>query len=757
MTDNIEFSGKVFKILFHDKETGFAIFEIRQGMKSINAKGTVDILQRGDTVTCQGYMETDKKWGPYLKMTSFKNVPPTNRSDIVNQLMNMAIKGLGQKTCLRIVDLFEEDTFKILDNDPEELYKVPKLTRDVATKIIEEWKLNRSSLIEKNKLVSLGFTPKQAGEILDHYKKEFKIEILMYNPYILINIPTIKIRFSDLDVIALRNGIHKEDNNRINAGCEHTIKNYMRNSGDTLMEYDMFVSESRKLLGLPKEKLENHIKTTLAQMFHIADDKRDNKSYIQLANVYNAESSIGHKISDILKFPSMKLNGWERLLKNSREEKGHFISGFELTDEQHNAIKIAIENNICVINGGPGVGKTTTLDLLLDVLKRSGKKITLCAPTGKAAKRMQESTKMPSKTIHRTLQYGPYGFELNAGNPLETDVIVIDEFSMVDLSLAYHLFEAINHKTKVIIVGDINQLPSIGAGAVLKNIIESNVVPVARITKIQRQAAFSRIIVNSHRVNEGLMPESGNSDDNMKNDFFFIRTKNDQSTLEMIDQIIGNSDKEGRVYSAYRALKGNETTFNAKENCQVLTPIHSTAVGTQNLNALLQENLNPVEDGFDSIEVGDVSFRMNDNVMQKVNDHEQKIYNGDAGYISFILNNKHNKSDTFARVVYKDEDSKDFAITYKPAKLRDELILSYAITIHKSQGSEYPVVIIPIPHGYTPNLDRSLIYTAITRGKHLVIMIGSEKQLMKGIQNVSSRVRKTRLLERIVQAYSSRD
>lgn len=754
MSDKVEISGKVLNVSYHDKETNYAIFSVRQGIRSVAVKGNVDILFKGDNVVCQGYMADDKKYGPYLKMTSFESIIPTSRTDIINQLMNMGIKGLGPKNCERIADTFGEKTFSVIDNTPDKLFEVHKLPHPLAEEIIKEARTNRAALIHKNSLIKMGFTGKQASQIYDAYKKDFNLNALKSNLYILLTHPLIKIKFDDVDIIALKHGTAKNDPHRLNAGCDYIIRLYMRNSGDTLMEYKVFKNQACKILDIPQNDLISHVERISNDTFHIEEDKRDNIEYIQLYSAYYYEKRVAEKVSSILKYPSMRLNGWKNHLKESREEKGHFISGFELTDEQLNAIQVAIENNMCIINGGPGVGKTTTLDLLLDVLKRLGKSITLCAPTGKASKRMQESTKMPAKTIHRTLQYGPYGFELNDMNPIVTDVVVIDEFSMVDFSLAYHLFEAISPRTKVIVVGDINQLASIGSGAVLKNFIECNVIPVARITKIQRQAASSRIIVNAHRINKGLMPEYGNDDPDseMKNDFFFIRTKDNEGTLKFIDQMIGDTSKEGRIYNAYRALRGEETTFNVKENCQVLTPVHATMIGTQNLNALLQHNLNPLEDGDDSIEVSDISFRKNDNVMQRVNDHEQKIYNGDAGYINFVA--KGGAKNTFARVVYKDENGLEFSINYTTAKLREELMLSYAITIHKSQGSEYPAIIIPIPHGYTANLDRSLIYTAVTRGKHLVILVGSERQLIEGIKNVSSRIRKTRLLERIIQAYT---
>lgn len=760
-----EISG-VALVKYLNNENGYSIFEVRTKKGIVLVKGTVDMIRNGDTVTCKGFMTTDKKPNPkfgnplYLKMTEFINNPPTDRSNIISHLMSSGIKGLGKMTCLNIVDTFGDKTFFILDNEPERIHDVPKIKKAVAEEIILSWKENRSSHIIRNQLISLGFTAHHTKQIIDVYKKDVPISAIKSNPYMLLSQPSISINFEALDYIALRIGIPKTDNFRIIAGSEYTVRLYMKKTGNTIMEYDIFYKDSKKLLGLSSSEFDTFINSTFEKHFHVETDKRlvveidsveTYVKYVQNISVYNAEISIAMDVASIKAYPFKPIDNWEKILYESQKEKGHFISGFTLTDEQHNAISVAINNNICIINGGPGVGKTTTLDLLLDIFKKSGKRMLLCAPTGKAAKRMQESTNLPAQTIHRSLEYGPFGFTKNSSDPLDYDIIVVDEFSMVSLGLASSLLSAISPSTKLIIVGDTNQLASIGAGCVLKDFITSNVIPVAKITKIQRQAAASKIIMNSHRVNNGLMPTDKieNNDIEMINDFFFIRTTSDEKTLEMINSIIGTKKSEGRVYDAYRKLKGDETTFNAKDNCQVLTPIHSTLVGTSNLNSILQNNLNPDTGSIQSIEVGEKVFRYNDNVMQMKNDHDQKIYNGDAGCVSVIINSTMDK-DKFANVLYKDERGLTFPIKYNPSKLREELMLSYAITIHKSQGSEYPVVIIPIPHYYMPNMDRSLIYTAITRGKHLVIMIGSEQQLNRAVQNDISRIRKTRLVEKLI-------
>lgn len=765
----IELSGKVIRVNYHNKENGYAIFTMSANHSIVTVKGTVDMIRERDTVKCKGMMTLDKrpnqnsqfKNEPFLKMAEFLNVPPTDRSNIITHLMDSGIKGLGKMTCINIVDTFGNDTFAILDNNPERIYEVPKIKNAVAEEIISSWKENRSAHIIRNQLVNLGFTSNNAKQIIEVFPKMTSLSFIRENPYMLLSHPSIKIKFEALDYIALRLGISKTDHYRIISGCEDSIRVYMRKTGNTIMEYDFFYKESRKLLGISTEDFNDFVDKFLDRHFHVETDKRysiendgikSNVKYIQMRSVYNYEVSIATDIANIKSYPFTPIYEWESILAESQREKGHFISGFRLTDEQKNAIDVAINNNICIINGGPGVGKTTTLDLLLDIFKKSKMNMFLCAPTGKAAKRMQETTGIQSRTIHRMLEYGTHGFSKNSSNQLECNILVVDEFSMVDLKLASHLFDAIHPSTKVILVGDINQLPSIGAGCVLRDLINSNVIPVAKITKIQRQAAASKIIVNSHRVNNGLMPDDKiESQDGIEmiDDFFFIRTKNDNSTLEMIDNIVGNKKKEGRVYSAYRKLKGEETTFNVKDNCQLLTPIHATLIGTANLNSLLQDNLNPDNGSIQSIEAGDKVFRYNDNVMQQKNDHEQKIYNGDAGYVSTIINTPMDKN-KFAHIIYKDDKGLEFHVNYNTAKLRDELMLSYAITIHKSQGSEYPVVIIPIPHLYTPNMDRSLIYTALTRGKHLVIMIGSEQQLYRAVQNDSSRVRKTRLVEKLI-------
>ena len=581
-------------------------------------------------------------------------------------------------------------------------------------KIVETWIEKRISPNVISELTSYGLDFNHALKLYKLYNAD-AVKFLKTKPYELLqSIPTLS--FEDIDKIALKNGHSREDSSRILQGILFAFRTEENGLGNCAVDYNTLLKKSKIILKIDQALINKVLELGYNAKYF---DKYDINGieYWQSFKISKLEEDIAYFLKQIA---STKAYGIQDLdIKLQREEK----KSFALNDEQKAAVQNSIESKINIINGGPGVGKTTVLKQLIAVVKREGYSVLLCAPTGRAAQRMAESTGTPAFTIHRALEYNPMeaGFSKNTQNPLEYDFIVVDEFSMVDIYMMHSLLAAISKKSHLVIIGDTNQLPSIGPGSILKDLIDSGCITVSRVEKIYRQAAQSKIIVNAHRINQGQMVETTDG----KSDFYFISTKNDESTLEKITDLVSN-----RIESAFG--------IDPKTGIQLLTPIHDQVLGTKNLNNVIQGILNPDES--DGLKKGNFTYKKNDNIMQIKNNYDKLVFNGDVGIVDRIA------QDGILATFAEQE-------VFYSKKEMDEITLSYAITIHKSQGSEYPAVIIPVSHKFSSMLDRSLLYTAVTRGKSLVIVIGSKVLFEKALQNEISRRRNTCLKEKLMKAF----
>lgn len=681
-------------------------------------------LYKGQQLIVEGYWTLSNKYGEQFVIEKLSEPKLNSFESIEAFLKSGLIKGIGPKTAIAIIETFGLDVIDMLDENPSRLLEVPRIGRKTLEKIKLSWEETRTGPKIIEEITNLGFPEKISLRIYKIYKNN-SLTRIKETPYSLLT-HVYGLSFELLDSIALKNGVSRDDSERIRVCLDDVLSQNGESTGNTIFEKEDILNQ----LAL-RSKL---TKSALAPILDELEYKKKFKTiikhkdgieefYLQKYEIYQKEKEIVFFIRSLLSFPTHEVYKIKDAIERTTE--------LALTDEQKQAMIDSMLEKINIINGGPGVGKTTVLKALVKVFKESGYSVALCAPTGKAAKRMSESAGMEAKTIHRALEYNPINnsFIKNNENKLDYDVVVVDEFSMVDIHIMSDLIKAIKQDSHFIMLGDVDQLPSVGMGALLRDMISSGVINVSKITKIQRQAADSKIIKNAYKVNSGDMVENFESN---KDDFFFLPSKNDKDTLNKIRLLVGDKNETGRIEKSFG--------FNPIKDVQILVPEHDGLLGTTNLNKYLQELLNPIPENNELyvFNHGDHSFRVNDNVMQMKNDHENKVYNGDAGVVSEVRYDGDGINILF--------QGKNISMHYAPKEFKD-IKLAYAITIHKSQGSEYPVVIIPISHKNSFNLDRSLIYTAITRGKKKVIMIGSEEQIKKGIQNTRSRERVTNLLE----------
>lgn len=705
------------KIRFYNEENGYIILQASSDEhKSFSITGNSYNIEEKEVIECEGEWVIDKKFGQQFVASKIEISKPDTLEGIRLYLSSGILPGIGPTSAAKIVSHFKDKVFDILDKNPARLLDVQGIGRKTLNKIIESWNEKRISPNIINELHTYGLDFNSSLKLYKAFGED-SIKFLKSKPYELISIIT-TLSFEDIDKIALKNGHTKEDSARILQGILYAFKIEEDSFGNCAVEYDVIVEKAYKILKIHKEYIEKVLELGYSAKYF---DKYliNDKEYWQSFKISKLEEDIAFFLKKISTTKPYGVSNLEDKIK--REE----AKSFPLSEEQRDAIHKSINNKINIINGGPGVGKTTVLKQLISIVKREGYSVLLCAPTGRAAQRMAESTGVPAFTIHRALEYNPMeqGFSKNMSNPLEYDFIVIDEFSMVDIYMMHSLLAAVNKNSHLIIIGDTNQLPSIGPGSVLKDLIDSNCIAVSRIVQIRRQAAKSKIIVNAHRINEGLMVENSTDADS---DFYFISTKSDASTLEKIKELV-----ENRIEKAFN--------IDPKTGIQLLTPVHAEALGTKNLNNTMQKILNFTDE--EGLKKGNYTYQKNDNIMQVKNNYDKMVFNGDVGIIDRIAQD--GVLATFA----------EQEVFYSKKEM-EEIMLSYAITIHKSQGSEYPAVIIPISHKFSSMLDRSLLYTAVTRGKNLVIIVGSKTLFEKALQNEISRRRNTCLKEKIMKCFT---
>ena len=716
-------SGQIERITFTNEENGFTIAKVKvEGKRDlVTVIGNLMAPMPGEIIDMQGEWAHHPKFGEQFKVARFKTQVPATVYGIKKYLGSGLIKGLGPVMAKRIVDRFGEDTLDIIENQIGRLAEVKGIAEKSIAKIAKAWDQQRDIRDVMIFLQGHGVSSAYATKIFKRYGDR-SIAVVKQNPYRLAS-DIFGIGFLKADRIAKELGFSNDCRARVEAGVVYTL-NQLSDDGHVYFPYAQLVERCREALGIEQEAVVQAIGSLHAdKQIIIVDLNEDIENYLEnnkavyLARLHQYETGIANRLKALLSTPkSIRAVDSARAIEWVQQQLS-----FQPAANQKDAVRYALENKVMVITGGPGTGKTTIVRVMLKIFSQMKIRIMLAAPTGRAAKRMNEMTGHEAKTIHRLLEYSihKHGFQRNEKNPLDCDLLIIDEASMIDTILMYHLLKAIPAPATCIFVGDVNQLPSVGPGNVLNDMIASGALPVVELTEIFRQAKTSRIIVNAHKINEGQLPSfesSGLFDPN--NDFYFIEQDDADKVLEIVLELV-----KSRIPGRFG--------FDALDDIQVLTPMHKGVVGAVNLNDQLQSALNP---GNGAIVRGDRTFRVNDKVMQIRNNYDKDIFNGDIGRITAIRPQERQLTVSFdhRQIVY------DFSEL-------DEIVLAYAISVHKSQGSEYPVVILPILTQHYILLQRNLIYTAVTRGRSLVVMVGSRKALAMGVNNNQTQQRYTRL------------
>lgn len=725
--------GYVEHIIYQNEENGYTVLNLVSEEEEITCVGIFHGVGEGETLELSGEYTDHPSYGRQFKMVSFQVKLPEDILSMERYLGSGAIKGIGAALATRIVRKFKQDTFRIIEEEPERLAEVKGISQRKAMEIAEQAEGKREQRQAMIFLQQYGVSQSLAVKIYQTYGAEL-YGILKENPYRLAD-DIRGVGFRIADEIASRIGIHTDSDFRIRSGILYTLIQASL-EGHTCLPKQLLSQKASELLNIEPEYIEKHYMDLAINKKLVIKEMQD-IPYIYASSYYYMEmnTAVMLKRLDIsYDVPQIEIESRIRSIERS--------SDFELDELQVQAVREAVCHGLVVITGGPGTGKTTTINTIIRYFELEGMDIFLAAPTGRAAKRMSETTGFEAKTIHRMLELNggvedSAGFERNEENPLEADVIIVDEMSMVDSSLMHSMLKAVAAGTRLILVGDVNQLPSVGAGSVLKDIIESEQFHVVRLTRIFRQAAQSDIIVNAHKINGGEEVVL----DNKSMDFFFLKRYDANVIISVVIQLI------------QQKLPGfvDAEPF----DIQVLTPMRKGLLGVERLNHILQQYLNPQDKDKTEKEHGDIVFREGDKVMQTKNNYQLEweirskyglaiekglgVFNGDMGIIRSI-----NHYQETVTVEFEERRMVDYSF-----KQIDELELAYAITIHKSQGSEYPAVVIPLLTGPRMLMNRNLLYTAVTRAKKCVTLVGNDVTFQQMIANTSEQKRYTGLRERL--------
>ena len=697
-------------ITYQNQENGYSV--LQASVKGFRDKqtlvGTFHEVTVGACLVVEGEWKVDKRYGRQFAAQSWEEELPATIVGIEKYLGSGLVKGIGPKFAKLIVSHFGLATFDVIENEIDRLLEVPGIGKTRVALIRTSWEKQKDVKDIMVFLQGHGVSSTFAAKIYKKYGKE-SIEKVSDNPYCLAD-DIWGIGFKTADSIAKNLGYTNNDPRRCRSGILYTLGK-LSEEGHVYAEREQLLKTAKELLQADEEP----ITTTLDQMIEKEDLVIDEDA-IFLPPFYYAECGVANKLKRLIDTSSKDL-----FEEDVNIEKIVRKTGIHYDDVQVAAIKQAVQSKVMVLTGGPGTGKTTTTIGIIAALQSMGLRILLADPTGRAAKRMSEATGKEAKTIHRLLEYNPAeGYGRNDENPLDGGALIVDECSMIDVILMNSLLKAIPIDMRLILVGDIDQLPSVGAGNVLRDIIDSERIPVVRLTRIFRQAMSSRIITNAHRINQGYFPDISNGKDT---DFFFIQKEDPSLVAAEIVNIVKN-----RIPKAYHI---------STNDIQVLTPMQRSVVGAANLNVILQEAINPEGE---SLSRGGFKYRQGDRVMQIRNNYDKDVFNGDVGYIESV-----NMDDRSLTVRFEERH-----VEYEDSEL-DELTLAYATTIHKSQGSEYPVVVIPLLMTHFVMLQRNLVYTGITRAKKICIIVGTTKALAYSIHNMVVQKRNTRLKERLSQ------
>lgn len=719
----------VTKTTFHSAESGYSVLRcITKSMMGmtypVTVVGPMPEVADGASLSLEGEWDTHPKYGDQFKVSRFEEILPVTKKGIENYLGSGRIKGLGPVTAKQVVDTFGTDAFHIIENEPEKLLTIRGIGKVTLEKIKASWAAQKEVKHIMVFLQGLNASPGLAMKIYHVYGSE-SVTVVKKNPYRLAD-EVRGIGFKIADEIAMGLGFEKNCYFRLKSGIIYTL-NELSNQGHCYATWKQLAEDAGALLDTETPEIEITICHMVKEGLLIREEEEDT---VYLPAMYYAELGVARRFKRLIDRPCRRACRADMIVD---EVSGTL--GIQYNETQLEAIKTALASNVMVLTGGPGTGKTTTTLGIIQALLRSGKDVLLAAPTGRASKRLSEATGMHATTIHRLLEFKPDGtFSRNQENPLEGGALVVDECSMVDIVLMNNLMKAIPVGMRLILVGDTDQLPSVGTGDVLRDIIKSERLPVIRLTEIFRQAAGSRIIANAHRINKGQkIDTSGGAD----SDFFFARVDaglnpdapdyGETVNLRIAELIKKYCTKNLPEYYGVDPMK----------DIQVLAPSRKGMCGTETLNRLLQENLNPEKL---CIKHGITEYRLGDKVIQIRNNYDKGVFNGDIGTICTV-----NPEDKELSVDFDGQ-----AIPYDIAEL-NELELAYAITIHKSQGSEYPIVVVPLTMSNYIMLSRNLLYTGVTRAKKILVLIGEQRALNRAVKNKSAAFRNTRLRERLVE------
>ena len=709
--------GSVERVTFHSEESGFCVLRVKvRGQRDlVTVVGTAAVVTAGEYVECRGGWNNDRRHGLQFKAQHLRVVPPSTLEGIEKYLGSGMVKGIGPHFARKLVRAFGEAVFDVIEQKPERLLELEGIGPKRKERVTEAWaeqKVIREIMVF---LQSHGVGTARAVRIYKTYGDQ-AVERVRENPYRLA-LDIHGIGFKTADGIAQRLGIPGDSLIRAQAAVRHMLQQ-ISGQGHCAAYQQKLVESTAKMLEVPEPIVATAIEAELAAE-NLVQETIEGEIALFLTPLYRSEKGVAWHLVRLLKGSP----AWGEIDTGKAIPWAEEQTGLQLSRSQRQAVSLSVNGKVTVITGGPGVGKTTVVNSILTIVRAKGANVRLCAPTGRAAKRLSDTTGFEAKTVHRLLEFEPktMGFKHDQDEPLDADLLVMDEVSMMDIVLMNQLLRAVPDHTAVLLVGDVDQLPSVGAGAVLADIIASEVIPTVCLTEIFRQAASSRIIFNAHRINQGLLPEKPK--DNEESDFYFIPGETPQAIHAKLMQVVTQ-----RIPAHFGLHPINDV--------QVLTPMNRGGLGARSLNIDLQARLNP--DGNPRINRFGWIYAPNDKIIQTVNNYDKEVFNGDIGRVVRI--------DEEVGLISINFDGR--VVEYEAGEL-DEISLAYATSVHKSQGSEYPAVVIPLAMQHYMLLERNLLYTAVTRGKKLVVIIGQIKALAMAVKRVGSMKRLTNLQRRL--------
>jgi exodeoxyribonuclease V alpha subunit len=711
--------GTVTRIIYHNPANGYTVIALQVGASQATAVGSTLGLADGETLRLHGQWIDSRKYGRQFEFEHYELVRPVTRDAIVAYLSSGLVEGVGPVMAKRLVDKFGERTLEILDQQPERLTEVEGIGRTRAAALRNAWKASEHAHRVMVFLQQHGLGPTLAARIYQHFGSR-SMTIIERQPYRLAD-EIYGIGFLTADRIAQVGGITPDDPTRIVAGLKHVLRR-ASDDGHFYLPADVLLSASRRLLDLDEAIVELELERALRESQLIREDYDGCNAYY-LPGMLSTEKNLAAGLLELGAAPTSvppPLNEMKQWL-GQRVTMG----ATELSDEQLEAVHMALEGPVSVITGGPGTGKTTVTRAISDACDAQGWQVALCSPTGRAAKRLSQLAGKPASTIHRLLAYDPrtHAFSHNADEPLQTDLVIVDESSMVDALLANDLVSAIRPSTKIVFIGDTDQLPSVGPGSFFRDLVDSRIAPVVRLQKIFRQDEGGDIVHNAHRIRLGEFPEFTPARDwNGEDTVFMVRQHADQIPAAVLQVVSSALPRIGFL----------------PDDIQTITPMHRGPAGVTELNRVLQEQLNPPKAGTVEIRHGDQVFREGDRLLQNMNNYDKEVYNGDIG-----------------RLVQIDRKNSCFVVEFDQGRVIyefsevDQLRLAYALTVHKSQGSEYPVVVMVFHSTHHIMLQRNLLYTALTRAEKMAVVIGDDKGVWTAVRRGEEAKRYTRLRERL--------